>query len=290
MIFSIINKITTDYKYLFIINCKIDKECESKFIPSFATNKPIGYFVKSINDVTDIIKEIFLVWRHEYHSNPSEHVRKANLEYMEQIIQKIHDLKFFPYLDFNIGSGNGPSFDSNCWFKVFPMRKEFINLLDLTYEENKPELINKKNYVHRIIPYVVYKDHNPNRLRVHITQNSDYITKGINQTFLLVRDIFDLEFYVSHFERLGLTIKNPQYFINLIKSGKSFLLTEDDFKNTNEILYAHVYFLTPINESVTTIQQNLYHIKTDYIIKISEDLFYPKITHSDVGCKIMSFL
>jgi hypothetical protein len=148
------------------------------------------------------------------------------------------------------------------------MRDDFINLLDLEYEKDKPDLVNRKSFLHRVIPYVVYKDPNPNRLRVYLTQNSEYVSKyvsGINQTFLLTRKIHDLEFYALQFEKLGLTIRNPLRFIKLIKSGNSFLLTDDDFESEIGLLYANVYVLTPINELVTTVQQNLYYLKTDYI-------------------------
>ena len=290
MVFPAVTKIMTDYKYLFIIRCKIDKEFEPKFIPSFITNETVGYLVKSIEDVVDIIKEIFLVWRYNFHSNPSEHIQKANVEYMEQIIQKTQDLKIFPYFEFKVGNSEISSGNIDCWFKVYAMRDEFINLLDLIYEENKPELINKQIYLHRIIPFIIYKDINPNRLRVHITQNPEYITKGINQTFLLTKEIYELGFYASQFEKLGLVIKNSQHFINLIKSGNSFMLTHDDFKSKNELLYAHIYFLTPINESVLSVQQNLYYLKTDYFVKICDKLFYPTTVQSSIKHKLTSFL
>ena len=286
---SIVKNIMTDYKYLFIIRCKIDKEFEPKYIPSFITNKTAGYLIKSIDDVFDIIKEIFLVWRYKYHSDSREHIRKANFEYMEQIIQKMHDLKFSPYYEFNIGSGREFT-DIDCWFKVYSMRGEFIDLLDLMYDNNKLELINKKTYLHRVIPYVLYKDTNPNRLHIHITQNPQYITKSIDQTFLLTRKIHDLEFYIRHFSRLNLTIKNPQNFINLIKSGISFLMTEDDFTSSSELLYVYIYFLAAKNESVTTVQQNFYYLKMDSISKSCDELFYLKNIHPNIQHHIMSFL
>jgi len=279
----------TDYKYLFVIRCKIDEDYTTKFIPSFITNQTVGYFVKSIDDVIDIIKEVFLVWRYYYHSNPDVSVKNANLKYMQLIIQKVRDLRFFPYIDFTVGNGKS-SGRNDCWFKIYPMHEDFVDLLDLIYKENKPELINKKIYSHRIIPYMVYTDSNPNRLRVHISQNSEYITKGINQTFLLAREIYNYDYYAARFEKLGLIVKNPRRFTELLKSGSSFLLTSDDFKSTNELLYAHIYFLTPINESVTTVQQNLYYVKMDYVIKMCNELFYPKVIYSDIGTKVMSFL
>jgi hypothetical protein len=254
-----------NYKYLFIIRCKVNNNFTPEHIPSFETNNTVGYFVKSFDDIIDIIKEIFLVWRYKYHSDKSEYIRNKNVEYMHEIIQQVKDLKYFPYVDFNINGGHEPKDNINCWFKVYPMRDEFRDLLDLFYKKNKPELYNNKNHSHRFISYLVYKDNNPNRLKIHFTQNHEYLTKGINQIFLITNKTYDYKFYAFHFQRLGLTIKKPDNFIKLLKSNMSFVLTLEDFITDNNLLYVNIYCFTPINEEKTNIRDILYELKMSKI-------------------------
>ena len=287
---SIIYNLMSDYKYLVVIRCKINKEYyNTNYIPSFITNKTVGYLLKNIDDIHDIIKEIFLVWRYIYHSSSDLSVRNSNIIYMEQTMRKLSDCNSVPYIDFKIDSGIKPFANIDCWFRVYPMRKEFIHLLDLVYENNKSEFNNNTSIVHRVIPYVIYKDSNPNRLQVHITC-ADYITKTINQTFLFARKIYDLDFYETQFERLGLGIKNKTKFIELLNSGNSFLLTKDDFESNYDIVYSNVYFLSPINERVTCVEQDVYYLKMNNIIKNIEEISKPKLIDTKIGPIIKSFL
>ena len=288
MVFPIVKKLMDDYKYLIIIRCKTDENFEEKHIPSFICNKRVAYLMKSIQDVKEIIEEIFLVWRFKYHLHEDENVRIKNIEYMEKIIKKINDLKYFPDVVMNINSGIDKI---NCWFKIYPMNLNFIDLLDLTYKENKPELFDNTNYSHKIIPYLVYKDKNPNRLLIHITQNCEDITRGINQTFLQVYENYNLDFYVYHFDILGLKIKNIQRFLNLIKSGKSFLMTCNDFESNYNILYANIYVLT--HKMSISIENNLKYLKMCYVIKMYENSLGKKIIKDDTNntdYKMLSFL
>lgn len=287
---SIITKLMSNYNYFIVIKCKINKEySNTNHIPSFTTNKTVGYLVKNIHDIYDIVREIFLVWRFKYHSNSDKSIKKANLEHMEQIIKNISNLNSFPYLDFRIDSGIVPFSDIDCWFRVYNMQEEFIHLLDLVYKEDRPEFNKCMDVVHRVIPYVVYKDHNPNRLQVHIT-NSNSITKNINQTFLVTRDIYNLDYYTHHFNKLELKIKNQKRFIKLLNSGTSFLLTKDDFESNRQILYSNVYFLSPVDERVTSVKDDVYYLKMNHIIQMIDDIFKPRLIDGRIGSIIMSFL
>ncbi len=235
-------QLMANYNYLLIIRCKINKEYTgTNYIPSFITNKTVGYLVKNINDVKDIIKEIFLVWRYKYHSDTDKYIQSANFEYMEQIIQKLSDLTFLPYLDFRIDGGFKPFGDIDCWFRIYNMREEFINLLDLVDEKDKPKFDNLQNVVYRVIPYIIYSEPNPNRLRIHIS-NPDSITKSINQICQIAKNTYDLDYYTALFNKLGLKIKNKVKFIKNLNSGSSFLLTKEDFDSECPILYSNVYF------------------------------------------------
>lgn len=287
---SVVNNLMSNYKYLGVIRCKINKEYyNTNYIPSFITNKTVGYLLKDDTDIHDIIKEIFLVWRYKYHSSSDPSIRESNIMYMKQSMHKLSDLKYVPYIDFKIDSGIEPFANIDCCFRVYPMREEFIHLFDLVYEANKTEFNNRLDIAHKVIPYIIYKDPNPNRLQIHITC-ADYITKSINQTFLFSRQIYDLDFYEIQFERLGLAIKNKTRFIELLNSRSSFLLTKDDFESKYEIVYSNVYFLSPIDERVTSVKQDVYYLKMNLVIKSMEELSKPKIINTKIGYIIKSFL
>ncbi len=284
------NDLISNYKYLVIIRCKINKDYyNTNYIPSFITNKTIGYFIKNIEGIQEIIKEIFLIWRYKYHSSSDANIQNLNIMYMEQTIRKLSRLDTCPYIDFKIDSGIEPFANIDCWFRVYPMREEFIHLLDIVYEKDRPEFNNRNDIVHKIIPYVIYKDSNPNRLQVHIT-NPDYITKTINQTFLFARNIYDWEFYAEQFDKLGLTIKDNDKLIKLLNSGNSFLLTKDDFKSSYNIIYSNVYFLSPVDERVTSVKQDVYYLKMNNFIKSIDEIFKPKLIDTKISCIIKSFL
>lgn len=249
---SSIYNIMNNYKYLVTIRCKINNGYNTTFIPSFITNKMVNYMVKDFRDVSDIVKEIFLVWRYKFHSSPDKHIQDANIEYMEKIISKLSGLESFPYLDFRVDSGVEPGANIDCWFRVYSMREEFIHLLDLVDGEGLADFANGKIYTHRIIPYIIYQDSNPNRLLIHIT-NPESIPKSINQTLCCTTIINDLDFYTGKFDKLGLSIKSKEKFIQLLKSGKSFVLTKEDFNYDHEIVYSNIYFMSPVDERVTTV-------------------------------------
>jgi hypothetical protein len=247
---AIIKDILSMHQYLIVIKCTTNKYFKQEYIPSFITDKTVAYFIKSHDDLNDIIREIFLIWRYKFHSNPSIDIRTQNLAYMEQIKSQTHNLKYLPYLDFNIRNDNLNT-NVNCWFRVYSMREEFTNFLDLSHGNYITNPYKYKLFNHKIIPHIIYKDLNPNRLRVHISQNQEYITKGINQTFLTVintNDSIDAEFYKYHLGRLNLTIKNPLHFEKLISSDESFVMTEDDFELNDQILYARIYFIVSHNK------------------------------------------
>lgn len=226
----------TNYKYLIVINCTITKDWEFKHIPSFTTNKTSSYLIKNISDVQDIIKEIFLVWRYKFHSNSDISTRDLNNDYMELLLNQVDNIGIFSYLDYNIESGIDSSI--NCSFKIYQMRDEFINLLDLT---DPVKYETPTSFKHRILSYIVFKDKNPNRLEIHI-QNPQYITTDINQTIGNLHKIYDLEFYQDIFKKVGLQLVNTDNFMKSINSDKSFILTINDFKSDNEILYSNIYF------------------------------------------------
>jgi hypothetical protein len=290
---SLITNIITNYKYLITIRCKINNGYNLSFVPSFITNKFVNYVVKDFSDMSDIVKEIFLVWRYKFHSSQDKHIRDLNTEYMEQIISKLSNLKSFPYLDFKINSGLEPYANIDCWFRVYPMREEFIHLLDLVIGKDSNIYTNDNKYSHQIIPYVVYQDSNPNRLRIHIT-NPESIPKSMNQTMCRTSGIKELDFYTGEFEKLGLSIKYKENFVHLLKSGKSFVVTRDDLDGGPEIIYSNVYFLTPVDERVTTVEQDVYYLKMNYLIK-SNDVAHdpklsPKLIDGKIGLLPMSFL
>lgn len=287
MALTIANEIMSKYNYLIMIKCSITKDWELQHIPSFITNKPVNYLVKNLLDVIDIIKEIFLVWRYKYHTDSKLQIKESNIEYMEQIINKIKNMSYFPYLEFLINSGINSSI--NCSIKIFQMRKEFIHLLDLIYEPELSIFKNTSCFRYSFVSYVVYKDSNPNRLRIFI-QNPNYINKVIDQTILSLNKIYDLDFYQSIFDNLELTLQNPEKFTKLLISNNSFLLSKDDFIPNDNILYSNIYILLPINTRVTTLQNELYFIKTNYIAKTLNEVFTIKMFDDGIKYKIMSFL
>jgi len=295
-----IKQLMSNYNYLIIIRCKINEEyANTKYIPSFITNKTVGYLVKNLNDINDIIKEIFLVWRYKYHSSSDSSIREFNIQYMEQTIQKLSNLNSVSYIDFKIDSGIKPFSDIDCCFRVYNMRQEFIHLLDLVYGKNRPEFNNSPSVVHRIIPYVIYSDPNPNRLQIHIT-HPDSITKNINQTCLFAKNIHDLNYYTTLFNKLGLEIKNQTKFIKMLNSGSSFLLTKDDFESESEysILHSNVYFLSPVDTRETSVELDVYYLKMNQLIKPIDimsmptfmPMFMPTFIDEKIGSIIMSFL
>ena len=285
-----INDLMTNYNYLITIRCTINKDyVDTNYIPSFTTNKTVNYLVKNLNDINDIIKEIFLVWRFKYHSSPDSNIQYWNIQYMEQTIQKLSDLNSTPYLDFTIDSGIKPFANTDCWFRVYNMRQEFIHLLDLVYGENRPEFNNLKNVVHRIVPYVIYSDPNPNRLQIHIT-HPDSITKIVNQTCLFAKYIYELDYYSTIFNKLGLGIKNKERFIKMLNSGSSFLLTKDDFESECPILHSNVYFLSPVNTRVTSVELDVYYLKMKQLIKSIDIMSMPTVIDEKIGSIIMSLL
>lgn len=263
MDFTLAKNIHDNYKYLITIKCIVSKDWNFRYIPSFTTNTLTNYLTKSKEDINDIIKEIFLVWRYKYHSD--DKTKKLNMEYMEQIIQHVDNLKFFSYLEYTINSG----FDSSifCYIKIYPMRYEFIHLLDLIDIQNS-------NFKHSIYPYIVFKDSNPNRLELYIV-NPKNIAIEQKQTFVKLNKIYNMEFYQSIFEKLGLSLTKPEKFMKQLNSNNSFILTKDDFSSNKEILYSNIYFMTHIDERVTTIQNELYFLKTD---KLLSKKSYTKIT------------
>ena len=73
------NDLISNYKYLVIIRCKINKDYyNTNYIPSFITNKTIGYFIKNIEGIQEIIKEIFLIWRYKYHSSSDANIKNLS--------------------------------------------------------------------------------------------------------------------------------------------------------------------------------------------------------------------
>ena len=238
------------YHYLIEIKCNILPEWEIKYIPSFTTNKKMGYLLKTITDVKNFIKEIFMIWRYKFHTSEFQQIRDANMEYMKEVITKIENFGMFPYLNFVVNSGINSSI--NCNFTIFQMREEFINLFELSpeykelspeYTELSPEYKITYECSHLVIPYVVFKDKYPNRLEFCIIQNPKYLVSGINQTMLMLRKIYNFDFYNENLQKIGLSIKDKEKFIDLISQKKSFILTKEDFISEKEIYYTNVHFL-----------------------------------------------
>lgn len=286
MVFPIIQKILDDYKYVFMIDCKVNDSFISEHIPSFIVNKPTVYLLKTRQDLQDIIKEIFLVWRFNYHSHQEQIVRDENMNQMKKTIEKINNLEFFPYINFNIKNSIP---DVNCWFKIYLMNSKFKDLLDLTYKENKAELYVEKDIMHKVITYVVYKDKNPNRLRIFVPTNNKCITQTINQTLLIVKENKNLDYYVNHFENLGLKIKYLQRFFKLINSNKSFLLTDFDFEINKDILFANVYILS-FNLLSLSLENSLKYLKLNYVLGIYKTELPKKIKKTNGIDNFISFL
>ena len=229
-------KLLKDYEYLIVIKCSILPEWDIKYIPSFTTNKKTGYLLKNITDVKNFIKEIFMIWRYKFHMSEFQKMRDANMEYMKEVITKVENIGMFPYLSFLINSGVNSRI--NCDFTIFQMRDEFINLFELS-----PEYKIAYEYSHIVLPYVVFKDKYPNRLEFCVIQNSKYLSSGINQTMLMLRKIYDHDFYNENLQKLGLSIKDKEKFINLLSQKKTFILTKDDLVSEKEIYYAYIHFI-----------------------------------------------
>jgi len=234
-------ELLNDYDYLIVIKCNILPEWDIKYIPSFATNKKIGYLLKTITDLKNFIKEIFMIWRYKFHKSDFQHIRDANMEYMKEVITKIENIGMFPYLSFVVNSGINSSI--NCEFTIFQMREEFINLFELS-----PEHKISYQSSHSVIPYVVFKDKYPNRLEFCIIQNPKYLVSGNNQTMLMLRKIYNFDFYNENLKKLNLTIKDKEKFMDLIYQKKSFILTKEDFISEKEIYYANIHFLVGIRD------------------------------------------
>jgi hypothetical protein len=288
MAITIAKDICSGYKYLIVINCITTKEWDTKYIPSFITNKLTNYLVKTKEDVCEFIREIFMVWRFNFHSDSNEKIRTMNKDYMELIIDQINNSRFFPYLEYMINSGINSGI--YCSIKIYPMRNEFINLLDLIYESGKIESKLENNYYkYNIFSYIVFKDSNPKRLQIFI-KNPKNITSEIDQTFLKLDKIHDFDFYQVNFKKLGLTLVNTERFIKLLNSGASFLLTKDDFISEKEIIYSNIYCLSKIDERVTTIEQEIHYLKMDYLLLNLDKNCNVKVLHDGITRKIMSFL
>lgn len=225
-----------EYNYLIVIKCNILPEWDKKYIPSFTTNKRRGYLLKTITDVKNFIKEIFMIWRYEFHTSEFQKIRDANIEYMKEVINKVENIGTFPYLNFVVNSGMNSGI--TCEFNIFQMREEFINLFELS-----PEYKFSYNCSHIVIPYVVFKDEYPNRLEFCIIQNPKYLVSGINQTMLMLKKIYNFDFYNENLQKIGLSIKYKEKFMELIYKKKSFNLTKEDLISEKEIYYANIYFL-----------------------------------------------
>lgn len=154
---------------------------------------------------------------------------------MKEVINKVENIGMFPYLSFLVNSGVDSSI--NCEFTIFQMREEFINLFELSSEY-------KISYEcsHIVLPYVVFKDKYPNRLEFCVIQNPKYLSSGINQTMLMLRKIYDYSFYNENLQKLGLSIKDKEKFINLLSQKKTFILTKEDLVSEKEIYYANIHF------------------------------------------------
>ena len=230
------SEIIYNYKYLIEIKCFITNNWNPRYIPSFTTNKKTGYLIKNFDEVKEFIKEIFMVWRYKYHSNECQKKREENIEYMKQTIEKIQNMSINPYLDFTVNSGIDKSI--NTTFTIYNMGDEFINL----FEYNPKSEINNY-YKHKVLPYVIFKDKNPNRLEVCIIQNPKQIKNDSSQVMLLLRNTYNYDFYEINFSRLGLKIRDQEKFMDLLNSKRPFVLTKEDFNSEKEIFLSNIHFL-----------------------------------------------
>lgn len=236
MSFDLTKEIMNNYKYLITIKCPTTNQWKTMHMPSFITNKKTSYLVKTVQDVKDIINEIFMIWRFKFHTSEYKIMKESNIEYMKEIISKIENFDMIPYLSFIINSGLNPNI--NCEIIIFQMKEEYIYLLTI-----QPDYQTLYECLHTVIPFIIFKDINPNRLEIYIVQNPKYLVSEVNQTMLMLRKIYDFNFYNENLQKIGLTIKDKENFMELIYKKKSFNLTEEDLISEKEIYYANIYFL-----------------------------------------------
>ena len=252
MILPEAQNILSNCGYLVYINCKVTDEYDVNFIPSFKINTPTNYLVKSKKDIEHIIYEIFMVWRYIFHSNKDEDVRRLNKDYMEHIIKQINNISDFSGLKYTFNSGIDLA--TQCIIKIYSLNNNFINFLDLTYKKQVVETVLDNYYKHHIFSFVIFKDINPNRFEIKIQKD------------IKLTEIYDIDFYLSHFTNMDIVLKDSEKFTEMIKSNNSFMLSKNDFVSEKDILYSNIYFIAQINESVTTVEQEIYYLKIDYLL------------------------